>query len=308
MECGADAAGIPLIYGNHGETMKFAERIKLLFRRNQLSDEVFEDLTDLLIEGDIGASLAFELVDALRVSCRKEGAATPEEARGKLKELLRPHIVTAKFDLAPSRLNVILMLGVNGVGKTTTCAKLAAWVQKTRPGRPVIMAAGDTFRAAAIEQLKIHGERLGVRVVAQQHGADPGAVLWDAIDAARAEDAQLVIADSAGRMHTRADLLKELEKIDRVVMQKAADVVYHKLLVLDATTGQNAMRQVEIFHGAVKVDGVVMTKYDSTSKGGMVIAVGRQFGLPTLFLGTGEKYENFVPFDIDTYLDDFVGE
>jgi len=221
---------------------------------------------------------------------------------------LRPHIATAKFDLAPDRLNVVLILGVNGVGKTTTCAKLAAWVQKTRPGRPVIMAAGDTFRAAAIEQLKIHGDRLGVRVVAQQHGADPGAVLWDAIDAARTENAQLVIADTAGRMHTRADLLKELEKIDKVVMQKAVEVDYHKLLVLDATTGQNAMRQVEIFHEAVNVDGVVMTKYDSTSKGGMIIAVSRQFGLPTLFLGTGEKYENFVPFDIDRYLDDFVGE
>jgi fused signal recognition particle receptor len=287
--------------------MKFSERIKMLFRRNLLTDEVFEDLADLLIEGDIGASLAFELVEALKSSCRKEGISTTEDAKKKLKELLRHHIKTAKFELAPDRLNVVLMLGVNGVGKTTSCAKLASWVQKTRPGRPVLLAAGDTFRAAAIEQLKIHGERLGVRVVAQQHGADPGAVLWDAIDAARTGNAQLVIADTAGRMHTRADLLKELEKLDRVVKQKAGDVDYRKLLVLDATTGQNAMRQAEIFHGAVNVDGVVMTKYDSTSKGGMIIAVSRQFGLPTLFLGTGEKYENFIPFDPDAYLDDFVG-
>ncbi len=287
--------------------MKFSEKIKMLFRRNLLTDDVFEDLTDLLIEGDIGASLAFELVDTLKSSCRKEGISTTEGAKKKLKELLRLHIKTANFELAPDRLNVVLMLGVNGVGKTTSCAKLASWVQKTRPGRPVVLAAGDTFRAAAIEQLKIHGERLGVRVVAQQHGADPGAVLWDAIDAARTGNAQLVIADTAGRMHTRADLLKELEKLDRVVKQKAGDVDYRKLLVLDATTGQNAMRQAEIFHGAVNVDGVVMTKYDSTSKGGMIIAVSRQFGLPTLFLGTGEKYENFIPFDPDAYLDDFVG-
>jgi fused signal recognition particle receptor len=287
--------------------MKFSEKIKMLFRRNLLTDDVFEDLTDLLIEGDIGASLAFELVETLKSSCRKEGISTTEGAKKKLKELLRLHIKTANFELAPDRLNVVLMLGVNGVGKTTSCAKLASWVQKTRPGRPVLLAAGDTFRAAAIEQLKIHGERLGVRVVAQQHGADPGAVLWDAIDAARTGNAQLVIADTAGRMHTRADLLKELEKLDRVVKQKAGDVDYRKLLVLDATTGQNAMRQAEIFHGAVNVDGVVMTKYDSTSKGGMIIAVSRQFGLPTLFLGTGEKYENFVPFDPDAYLDDFVG-
>lgn len=287
--------------------MKFSEKIKMLFRRNLLTDDVFEDLTDLLIEGDIGASLAFELVETLKSSCRKEGISTTEGAKKKLKELLRLHIKTANFELAPDRLNVVLMLGVNGVGKTTSCAKLASWVQKTRPGRPVVLAAGDTFRAAAIEQLKIHGERLGVRVVAQQHGADPGAVLWDAIDAARTGNAQLVIADTAGRMHTRADLLKELEKLDRVVKQKAGDVDYRKLLVLDATTGQNAMRQAEIFHGAVNVDGVVMTKYDSTSKGGMIIAVSRQFGLPTLFLGTGEKYENFIPFDPDAYLDDFVG-
>jgi fused signal recognition particle receptor len=287
--------------------MKFSEKIKMLFRRNLLTDDVFEDLTDLLIEGDIGASLAFELVETLKSSCRKEGISTTEGAKKKLKELLRLHIKTANFELAPDRLNVVLMLGVNGVGKTTSCAKLASWVQKTRPGRPVLLAAGDTFRAAAIEQLKIHGERLGVRVVAQQHGADPGAVLWDAIDAARTGNAQLVIADTAGRMHTRADLLKELEKLDRVVKQKAGDVDYRKLLVLDATTGQNAMRQAEIFHGAVNVDGVVMTKYDSTSKGGMIIAVSRQFGLPTLFLGTGEKYENFIPFDPDAYLDDFVG-
>ncbi len=288
--------------------MKFSERIKALFRRNQLDDEAFEDLADLLIEGDIGASLAFELVDALKTSCRKEGVSNTEEAKKKLKELLRPYIKTANFELAPDRLNIALVLGVNGVGKTTSCAKLAAWVQKTRPEKPVILAAGDTFRAAAIEQLRIHGERLGVRVVAQQHGSDPGAVLWDAIDAARTGDARLVIADTAGRMHTRADLLKELEKLDRVVNQKAGNVNYRKLLVLDATTGQNAMRQAEIFHGAVKIDGVIMTKYDSTSKGGMIIAVSRQFGLPTLFLGTGEEYENFVPFNPDAYLDDFVGE
>jgi len=288
--------------------MKFSERIKALFRRNQLDDETFEDLADLLIEGDIGASLAFELVDALKTSCRKEGVSNTEEAKKKLKELLRPYIKTANFELAPDRLNIALVLGVNGVGTTTSCAKLAAWVQKTRPEKPAILAAGDTFRAAAIEQLRIHGERLGVRVVAQQHGSDPGAVLWDAIDAARTGDARLVIADTAGRMHTRADLLKELEKLDRVVNQKAGNVNYRKLLVLDATTGQNAMRQAEIFHGAVKIDGVIMTKYDSTSKGGMIIAVSRQFGLPTLFLGTGEKYENFVPFDPDAYLDDFVGE
>ena len=288
--------------------MNFAEKIRPLFRRNQLSEEVFEDLTDILIEGDIGATLAFEIADSLKNACKKEGISSTEAAKKKLRELLRPYIVTSNFSLAPDRLNILLLLGVNGVGKTTSCAKLAAWFKAAEPQKPIILAAGDTFRAAAIEQLKIHGERLGVRVVAQEHGSDPGAVLWDAIDSAKTNSAHLVIADTAGRMHTRADLLKELEKLDKVVKQRAENANYRKLLVLDATTGQNAMRQAEIFHGAVKVDGVIMTKYDSTSKGGMIIAVSRQFGLPTLFLGTGEKYSDFKPFNIDSYLNDFVGE
>lgn len=288
--------------------MNFKDKIKALFHRSQLSEETFEELEDLLIEGDIGASIAFEVVDTLKNVCRKEGISTPEDARGKLKEILRPFIKIADFDFDDKRLNIVLILGVNGVGKTTSCAKLARWAENNGIEQPIIFAACDTFRAAAIEQLKIHGQRLGARVIAQQHGSDPGAVLWDAIDAARKNNARLVIADTAGRMHTRADLLRELEKLDRVVSQKAGDVSYQRLLVLDATTGQNAMRQAEIFNSSVKIDGVIMAKYDSASKGGMIIAVSKQFGLPTVFLGTGEKYGDLEPFDIDRYLDDFVGD
>jgi fused signal recognition particle receptor len=273
-----------------------------------LSEEVFEELEDLLIEGDIGASIAFEVVDALKDTCRKDNISTPEEARKGLKKILRPFIRVEDFNLDDKRLNIVLILGVNGVGKTTSCAKLAKWAENKGINQPIILAACDTFRAAAIEQLRIHGQRLGARVIAQQHGSDPGAVLWDAIDAAKKNNANLVIADTAGRMHTRADLLRELEKLDRVVSQKAGDVNYRRLLVLDATTGQNAMRQAEIFNGSVKIDGLIMAKYDSASKGGMIIAVSKQFGLPTVFLGTGEKYNDFEPFDIDKYLDDFVGD
>ncbi len=287
--------------------MKFSERIKALFKRSLLSDETFDDLTDLLIEGDIGATLAFSIADELKAVCQKEHISDTEIAKSRLKDLLRPYIVQGSLALDPARLNIVLILGVNGVGKTTSCAKLARWAMLTKFSNAPILAAGDTFRAAAIDQLKIHGQRLGVRVVAQQHGSDPGAVLWDAIDAAKKAGSGLVIADTAGRMHTRVDLLKELEKLDRVVQQKAGDVNYKKILVLDATTGQNAMRQAEIFHGAVKVDGVVMTKYDSASKGGMIISVGRQFGLPTLFLGIGEHYEDFRAFDADLYLEDLIG-
>jgi len=291
-----------------GEIMNFKDKIKALFHRSQLSEEVFEELEDLLIEGDIGASIAFEVVDALKDTCRKEDISTPEEARKGLKKILRPFIRVEDFNLDDKRLNIVLILGVNGVGKTTSCAKLAKWAENKGINQPIILAACDTFRAAAIEQLRIHGQRLGARVIAQQHGSDPGAVLWDAIDAAKKNNANLVIADTAGRMHTRADLLRELEKLDRVVSQKAGDVNYRRLLVLDATTGQNAMRQAEIFNGSVKIDGLIMAKYDSASKGGMIIAVSKQFGLPTVFLGTGEKYNDFEPFDIDKYLDDFVGD
>jgi len=287
--------------------MKFSERIKALFKRSLLSDDTFDDLTDLLIEGDIGATLAFSIADELKALCKKEHISDTEVAKSRLKELLRPYIVSGSLTLDSGRLNIVLMLGVNGVGKTTSCAKLARWAMQTKASNAPILAAGDTFRAAAIDQLRIHGQRLGVRVVAQQHGSDPGAVLWDAIDAAKSTGSGLVIADTAGRMHTRVDLLKELEKLDRVVQQKAGEVNYRKILVLDATTGQNAMRQAEIFHGAVNVDGVIMTKYDSASKGGMIISVGRQFGLPTLFLGTGEHYEDFRAFDADLYLEDLIG-
>jgi len=287
--------------------MNFAERIKSLFRRSRLGEEVYDELADLLIEGDIGASFAYELVEALRKACKAEGISDSETARKKLKEILRAHIVTQPFVLDPSRLNIILILGVNGTGKTTSCAKLAYWAMRECRYEPVLLAAADTFRAAAIDQLRIHGERLGVRVVAQQHGSDPGAVLWDSLDAAKAAGARLVIADTAGRMHTRADLVRELEKLDKVVSQRAQDANYRRLLVLDATTGQNAMRQAEIFHGAVKTNGIIMTKYDSTAKGGIIAAASKQFGLPTVFLGTGEKYGDFQPFDPDRYLNDFIG-
>ncbi|HEY9053793.1 MAG TPA: signal recognition particle-docking protein FtsY [Rectinemataceae bacterium] len=284
--------------------MGFADRIKALFRRNALDDAVFEDLADLLVEGDVGAGFAFELVDSLKALCRKEGIRDAEEARRALKRILRPFALGGRLDLDSGGLNVVLLLGVNGVGKTTSCAKLASWAKKSGMGK-IILAAGDTFRAAAVNQLVIHGQRLGIRVVAQGQGADAGAVLWDSIEAAGGEG--LVVADTAGRMHTRADLMKELEKMDRIVSQKAPSSVYRKILVLDATTGQNGMRQAEIFNDAVKLDGVILSKYDSTAKGGMVLTLGKQLGLKTLFVGTGEGYEDISVFDPEAFLQDFVG-
>jgi len=286
--------------------MGFADRIKAFFKRTALDDEVFEDLADLLVEGDIGASFAFEIVDQLKATCKKNKIGDLDSARLALKEILRPYAIGKSFAIQPDGLTVVLLLGVNGVGKTTSCAKLAAWAQK-QGVENIILAAGDTFRAAAVNQIKIHGQRLGLRVVAQHEGVDAAAVLWDSIDAVAAKRPALVIADTAGRMHTRQDLIKELEKMDRIITQRAPQAKYSRILVLDSTTGQNGLRQAETFKAAVSLDGVILSKYDSTAKGGMILSLARQFGLATLFLGTGEGYGDLSPLDPDTFLDDFIG-
>lgn len=287
--------------------MGFADKIRAFFKKNSLGDEDYEDLADLLVEGDLGAAFAFEVVDVLKYRCRKEKISDIDGARKALQEILAAYAPERKLALDPSALNVVLLLGVNGVGKTTSCAKLANWA-RDRGMKEVILAAGDTFRAAAVNQLKIHGQRLGLRVVAQHQGADSAAVLWDSIEAAESSGSNLVVADTAGRMHTRADLVKELSKIDKIITQKAAKARYLKLLVLDATTGQNGMRQAEIFNGAVKLDGVILTKYDSTAKGGLVLSLARSLGLPTLFIGTGEGYKDFSEFSSVEFLADFLGK
>ncbi|MCE1196733.1 signal recognition particle-docking protein FtsY [bacterium] len=287
--------------------MNFADRLKAFFKRTALDEAVFEELTDLLVEGDIGAAFSYEIVDKLKDICKKEKISDLETARKTLKDILKAYTLRKEFSLDPNRLTVVLLLGVNGVGKTTSCAKLAVWARE-QGAQNIVLAAGDTFRAAAVDQLKIHGERTGVRVVAQGQGADSAAVLWDSIEAAGANRPGLVIADTAGRMHTRQDLLKELEKMDRIISQRAPGAAYSKLLVLDSTTGQNGMRQAETFHEAVHLDGVILTKHDSTAKGGMVLSLARQYGLATLFVGTGEGYKDFAPFSAERFLDDFMGQ
>ena len=208
--------------------------------------------------------------------------------------------------LPEGKLSILLLLGVNGVGKTTTAAKLAA-LYRDRCGRKPILAAADTFRAAAIDQLKIHGERLGLRVVAHRHGGDPAAVVYDAVEAAQAGGGDLIIADTAGRMHTKSALVEELRKIDRVVESRAAAARYIKYLVLDATTGRNALAQAEIFHEAVSPEGVILTKYDSTAKGGVVFSLAAQLRLPVVYLCTGEQYGDISAFDPRCYAREFAG-
>ncbi|MDR2494305.1 MAG: signal recognition particle-docking protein FtsY [Spirochaetaceae bacterium] len=292
----------------------FTERIKQFFGiQSALSEEFFEELTDLLVEGDVGPAGAYRVADKLREVCRKEKITRGEDARRALARLLEGMLMApgsgaaGLFDAhTEGRLDVILLLGVNGVGKTTTAAKLAHEARER--GRKPVLAAADTFRAAAIEQLKIHGERLGARVVAHKRGGDPAAVVYDALDAALSGAGDIIIADTAGRMHTKSALVEELKKIDRVVEAKAGrGAGYSKWLVLDATTGRNALSQARTFHEAVSPDGAVLTKCDSGAKGGVVFSLAEELGMPVVFLCNGEGYRHLAPFNPHEYAHSFAG-
>ncbi|MFW6388232.1 MAG: signal recognition particle-docking protein FtsY [bacterium] len=275
-------------------------RIRELFSRGEFSEELFEQLEDLLIEADVGVRTTAELVNALR----EDG---PFESNEEIVEALRGRIASrlkaVTLEPDPEALTLFVVLGVNGTGKTTTIAKLARHFRDVVGIKGVVMAAGDTFRAAAVNQLSLHGDRLGVRVIQQGQNADPGAVIYDALESAESRGERLVLADTAGRMHTRKDLVSQLQKVDRIVRRKMDPENYRRIMVIDATTGQNGLRQAELFHEAVGIDAAVIAKYDSTAKGGIAVALCAELGVPIAFLGTGEKYEHLVPFSPDDYLD-----
>jgi fused signal recognition particle receptor len=296
----------------------FAERVRNFFGIHAaVSGELFDELADLLVEGDFGAAGAFRMADRLRDYARKERIADAGELRKVLALFLEETLEQAgKSDLETlpkphdGGLVIVLLLGVNGVGKTTSAAKLACRLRDIKGYKP-ILAAADTFRAAAIPQLKIHGERLGIRVIAHRQGGDPAAVVYDAIEAARAGKDDLIIADTAGRMHTKAALVEELKKIDRVVESRAGlDAAAGrclKYLVLDATTGRNALAQAEIFHDALSLDAVILTKYDSGAKGGIVFSLAEDLKLPVAYICDGETYRDIKPFDPKGFVGEFTG-
>ncbi|MCE5258800.1 MAG: signal recognition particle-docking protein FtsY [Chloroflexi bacterium] len=279
----------------------FFGRIAGLFRQEKITEETWDELEMLLLQADVGTKTTIRVMDALRQQVKAN--TPPEQAQEMLKaELLAILKPVQRAYLPGSRLlHVIFVVGVNGSGKTTSIAKLAKY-HKSR-GQTVLLAAADTFRAAAIDQIKIWGERVGVDVVAHQPGADPGAVVYDAIGAAQARHADVLIIDTAGRLQTKYNLMQELRKL-RGVAQKQVHLAPHEtLLVLDATTGQNGLSQAKAFAEAVQVTGVVLAKLDSSSKGGIVFAIADEYKLPVLFVATGEKLDDWAEFDPQAFVD-----
>ena len=273
---------------------------------NKGIEQFLEDLEDTLIESDLGATAAMSLMEEIEPAARKGRIGSREDLVGLIQDRIARDISAIEISPKPDGLSIFLVLGVNGVGKTTTIAKLAHRFAKSVGTERVVLAAGDTFRAAAIEQLATHGERLGVRVVRQADGSDPAAVIYDAITSAQSRGDSVVLADTAGRMHNKDNLVRQLEKIDKIVVGKAAGADYKRLLVIDATTGQNGLRQAEIFHEAVGVDAVILAKYDSSARGGVAVAISKSLGIPIAFLGVGEKMDDVVPFDKEQYLQDLM--
>lgn len=285
---------------------KFGDRLKALFGIKTFNEQFYEDLEDFLIEGDLGAKLAMEISDEMRKLAKSEKPTTQEDLQLMVKRFLSSKVRSFIPELDKDALTVFLILGVNGVGKTTSIAKMAHLYKSQ--GYEVMLAAADTFRAAAIDQLEVHAERLGCRLVKQKSGSDPGSVVYDAITSARARGTQLILVDTAGRMHNKENLLRELSKIDKIVQGRGVDEKhYMKFLVIDSTTGQNGISQADLFNQAVKLDALILSKYDSLAKGGSLIQIGEKFDIPIAFVGTGETYADMHPFDKDEFLDSLVG-
>ena len=263
--------------------------------RDTVSPEMLEHLEEVLISADLGVTASLELVERLRTDARRGEATDVLKLRERLVDAVAVLLLDAPRPAeVPRGPRVTLVVGVNGVGKTTSIAKLGRRAQSQR--RSVLFAAGDTFRAAAIEQLSLWGQRLGIEVVAQKQGGDPAAVVFDALQAARARAVDEVIVDTAGRLHNKEHLMRELAKIGRIVEREAPERTRRTLLVLDATTGQNALSQAREFLGVVPVDGVLLAKVDGTAKGGMAVAIARELRLPVLYLGVGETPDDLVDF------------
>lgn len=297
------------LFGGLSKTRKeMSDKIDgLLSMYKKIDEEMFEDLEEVLVTADVGVNTTMELIDRLRDRVKREKVTDPscvkELLKDEIKILMRESVDDNSLKLEPSPA-VLLVVGVNGVGKTTTIGKLAYSFKNQ--GKKVLMAAGDTFRAAAIEQLEEWSNRSGVEIISHSEGADPAAVIFDGIHAAKARKTDILICDTAGRLHNKSNLMNELNKIFRIVEREYGDATKEVLLVLDATTGQNAINQAKVFKEVANITGVALTKLDGTAKGGVVIALQAELGLPIKLVGVGEGINDLQPFNPDDFIDAII--
>ena len=284
-----------------GLTDKINEALKLAIT---IDEDLYEELEEILIVSDVGMDTTVDIIERLRVKIRKEKINDPQEVKPALKAVIKDILLEGDYEDDDESKKVMLVIGVNGVGKTTSIGKLAA--KNKEDGKKVLLAAADTFRAAAIDQLEVWSNRAGVDIVKHQEGSDPAAVVFDAIQASKARNVDLLICDTAGRLHNKKNLMNELEKINRIVDRELEGYKKETLLVLDATTGQNAVIQAKQFMEACPIDGIILTKLDGTAKGGVVLSIKQSLNIPVRYIGVGEGIDDLQKFDAEGFAEALI--
>ncbi len=280
-----------------------SKKIFEAFKAKALDDDFYDELEVALISSDMGVVAAEQIIEDLKQVVFEKKITAPEKAKGELKQIL---VDSIDYEVPEYEYPlVILVAGINGVGKTTAVGKLANYFKSI--GKSVVIAAADTFRAAASEQLEVWAERAGVRIVKHSEGSDPAAVVFDAISSQKAKNTDVVLVDTAGRLHNKKNLMEELKKINRVIERELPDCDRRNYIVLDATTGQNAVTQVKIFDEAIDVDGIILTKLDGTAKGGVVMAISAEYEMPVVYVGVGEKIDDLLPFNAEEFVEAILG-
>ncbi|MFT8347873.1 signal recognition particle-docking protein FtsY [Clostridium saccharoperbutylacetonicum] len=284
-----------------GLTDKINEALKLAIT---IDEDLYEELEEILITSDVGMDTTIDIIERLRNKIRKEKINDPQEVKPAIKEVIREMLLEGNYEDNEQGKKVILVIGVNGVGKTTSIGKLAA--KNKAEGKKVLLAAADTFRAAAIDQLEVWSNRAEVDIVKHQEGSDPAAVVFDAIEASKARNVDLLICDTAGRLHNKKNLMNELEKINRIIDRELGGFEKETLLVLDATTGQNAVIQAKQFMEACPIDGIILTKLDGTAKGGVVLSIKQSLNITVRYIGVGEGIEDLQKFDAEAFAEALI--
>lgn len=277
-----------------------ARKIDSLLSHGEIDDDFYDELTDILISCDVGVKTSLEIVEELRIKARKYKIRSALEVKNMLKEILKENFMSIE-QISIEYPAIITIIGVNGVGKTTTIGKLSKYFKENK--KDVLLVAGDTFRAAASNQLNEWANRTKTRIVKQSEGADAASVVFDGIASAKARKSDVVLVDTAGRLHTKTNLMEELKKINKIIIREYPEAHHYTFIVLDATTGQNALSQITAFNNFVNIDGIILTKLDGTAKGGVVIAIEKEFSLPVVFVGVGEGENDIDLFDSNEFID-----